>query len=128
MECKIKGEPTPTIAWFKDSKELIENKKYSFDYSELVASIKIKDATEKDTSSITCEASNDLGSVKTTGQLEVQGQCCYGDCLVAMVIVWLPWKLLSLDGCRANSYHFINIIETICSLYNLENKYCLFQP
>lgn len=74
MECKISGEPVPSIAWFRDSKEITESKKYQMDYSDLVASIKIKEVTEKDTASITCEASNDLGSVKTTGQLEVQGQ------------------------------------------------------
>lgn len=73
MECKISGEPTPTIAWFSDQREITENKKYQFDYTDMVASIKIKEVTEKDTVSITCEASNDLGSVKTTGQLEVQG-------------------------------------------------------
>lgn len=72
MECKISGEPVPTIAWFRDSKEITESKKYQFDYTDLVASIKIKEVTEKDATSITCEASNDLGSVKTTGQLEVQ--------------------------------------------------------
>ena len=77
MECKISGVPEPTIAWFKDQKELHENKKYSFDYSDLVATIKIKDISEKDAGKITCEASNDLGSVKTTGQLEVQGDCYF---------------------------------------------------
>jgi hypothetical protein len=75
IECKISGEPEPTIAWFRDSKEIRENKKYQFDYTDLVASIKINEVSEKDATSITCEASNDLGSVKRTGQLEVQGQC-----------------------------------------------------
>ena len=74
MECKIGGEPTPTIQWFRDSQEITDNKKYKLDYSDMVASIKVMDITEKDAASITCEASNELGSVKTTGQLEVQGK------------------------------------------------------
>ena len=60
---------------YRDQNEISENKKYTTDYTEMVASLMIKEATEKDTASYTCEASNDLGSVKTTGQLEVQGIC-----------------------------------------------------
>ena len=60
---------------YRDQNEISENKKYTTDYTEMVASLMIKEATEKDTASYTCEASNELGSVKTTGQLEVQGIC-----------------------------------------------------
>ena len=64
---------------YRDQREITDNKKYTTDYSDNIASLIIKEVTEKDTSSYTCEASNDLGSVKTTGQLEVQGKLsnCY---------------------------------------------------
>lgn len=62
------------ILRYRDQKEITENKKYTMDYTDMVASLMIRDVVEKDTASYTCEASNDLGSVKTTGQLEVQGK------------------------------------------------------
>lgn len=62
------------ILRYRDQKEITENKKYTMDYTDMVASLMIQDVVEKDTASYTCEASNDLGSVKTTGQLEVQGR------------------------------------------------------
>ena len=57
----------------QDQKPVVESKKYQVDYQENVASIKIHECSERDAASITCEAANELGSVKTTAQLEVQG-------------------------------------------------------
>ena len=41
---------------------------------EVSVSLTIRDVSEKDSGSYTLEASNDLGSVSTSGQLDVQGQ------------------------------------------------------
>ena len=40
---------------------------------EVSVSLTIRDVSEKDSGSYTLEASNDLGSVSTSGQLDVQG-------------------------------------------------------
>lgn len=41
---------------------------------EVSVSLTIRDVSEKDSGSYTLEASNDLGSVSTSGQLDVQGR------------------------------------------------------
>ena len=58
----------------------------------MVASIKVMDITEKDAASITCEASNELGSVKTTGQLEVQGKI-FTVCIILLLDKYKVTKL-----------------------------------
>ena len=42
-------------------------------YQDFVASLAVKDVQDKDAGTYTCQASNDLGSVNTSGVLEIQG-------------------------------------------------------
>lgn len=114
MECKISGEPTPTIAWFRDQQEITDSKKYQLDYSDMVASIKIKEVTEKDAASITCEASNELGSVKTTGQLEIQGNCSFQ----AHCFIFTQYEV--------HFYHRTSV--TVIHLSSLDNQFCYLSP
>ncbi|KAH9498303.1 hypothetical protein Btru_006488 [Bulinus truncatus] len=72
LGCKISGQPTPTIKWLKDQREVIADKRHEMMYEDFVASLVVKDVQEKDAGSYTCEASNDLGSVNTSGVLEIQ--------------------------------------------------------
>lgn len=57
----------------KDDRQITEGKKFEMIYSDSVAAITVRDSSEKDAGTYTCEASNDLGSVSTSGQLEIQG-------------------------------------------------------
>lgn len=53
----------------------MEDKRHSMVYDDNnVASLTIRDTTQKDAGSYTCEASNDLGTVTTSGVLEIQGK------------------------------------------------------
>ncbi|KAK7507540.1 hypothetical protein BaRGS_00001475, partial [Batillaria attramentaria] len=72
FECKISGEPVPSIKWMKEQREILEDKRHSMVYDNNVASLTIRDTTQKDAGSYTCEASNDLGTVTTSGVLEIQ--------------------------------------------------------
>lgn len=58
----------------KDNKVIPSTKKFDTSYDNMVASLTLREVTEKDTGTYKCEASNDLGSVSTSGQLEVQGK------------------------------------------------------
>jgi hypothetical protein len=58
----------------KDSREIAESKKFDMSRDEVSVSLTIRDVSEKDSGSYTLEASNDLGSVSTSGQLDVQGR------------------------------------------------------
>ena len=58
----------------KDQREILEDKRHSMIYDDNnVASMTIRDTTQKDAGSYTCEGSNDLGTVTTSGVLEIQG-------------------------------------------------------
>ncbi|GFO38541.1 titin, partial [Plakobranchus ocellatus] len=72
LGCKISGEPAPTIKWLRDSREIREDKRHEMVYQDFVASLVVKDVQNKDAGSYTCEASNDLGTVNTSGVLEIQ--------------------------------------------------------
>lgn len=43
-------------------------------YQDTLASLSIRGVVEKDSGTYRCEASNDLGSVATSGQLDIQGK------------------------------------------------------
>ena len=57
----------------KDGRELAEDKRHEMVYEDFVASLAVKDVQGKDAGSYTCQASNDLGTVNTSGVLEIQG-------------------------------------------------------
>ncbi|RUS90387.1 hypothetical protein EGW08_001882, partial [Elysia chlorotica] len=72
LGCKISGEPAPTIKWLKDGREIAQDKRREMVYQDFVASLAVKDVQSKDAGSYTCQASNDLGTVNTSGVLEIQ--------------------------------------------------------
>ncbi|XP_046554801.1 titin-like [Haliotis rubra] len=72
LECKISGEPEPSIKWMKDRRDVTEDKRHEIFYEDMFASLTITECTERDAGSYTCEASNDLGTVTTSGQLDIQ--------------------------------------------------------
>ena len=57
----------------KDGRDVVEGKRHEMFYEDLFASLTIREVTEKDAGHYTCEASNDLGTVTTSGQVEIQG-------------------------------------------------------
>ena len=65
---------SPGFIRMKDRREISSDKHHRISYEAFVASLVIKDASEMDAGSYTCEASNDLGSVTTSGVLEIQGK------------------------------------------------------
>lgn len=56
----------------KDKKEISESKKFDFSYKNSFATLTIRDMTDKDAGTYTCQATNVLGEASTTGKLEIQ--------------------------------------------------------
>ena len=76
LECDIApGEPTATIKWFKDDKEIYPNKKYTCHYKDEIAMLEITQADFKDGGSYRCEAFNKLGRISTECRLTVESEC-----------------------------------------------------
>lgn len=69
------------IARLKDQREVIADKRHEMVYEDFVAFLVVKDVQEKDAGSYTCEASNDLGTVNTSGMLEIQGNHLFWLCI-----------------------------------------------
>lgn len=57
----------------KEQRELVEDKRHTMTFANSIASLTVRETTQKDAGSYTCEASNDLGTVTTSGVLEIQG-------------------------------------------------------
>ncbi|XP_033111507.1 muscle M-line assembly protein unc-89-like [Anneissia japonica] len=72
FECSVIGKPTPTVKWFKDSKQIEESKNYKMVVIKGVASLIINEASIEDSVTFTAEASNTQGSVTTSGSLQVR--------------------------------------------------------
>ena len=94
----------------KEQREVIEDKRHSMVYDEHnVASLTIRETTQKDAGSYTCEASNDLGTVTTSGVLEIQGKG--------------RWNFLVM-GYIGSVYMFILTIDTWANQTEQSNRSC----
>jgi len=72
LECKIAdGEPSVTVRWFKDNKEVYASKKHQLSYVNDVASLRMSVTEAKDTGKYRCEAGNKVGSVETDCTLSI---------------------------------------------------------
>ena len=73
LQCKISGgEPTSSIHWYKDNKELYDGKRYHLSYAKDDATLKFADSTVGDSGTYRCEAVNKLGRVDTECKLTVE--------------------------------------------------------
>ena len=75
MKCEIDGgQPTATITWYKEGRELYEGKKYNMSYKDNVAQLDIVQADLSDTSAYRVEADNKVARVESEAKFIVQGQ------------------------------------------------------
>ncbi|KAG7476942.1 hypothetical protein MATL_G00088060 [Megalops atlanticus] len=77
LRCEARaGNPVPKFKWYKDGKEFAgKNKpkdvKIKKKKGGMISELLFRKATESNSGSYTCEAINDLGSDKTTGNLSI---------------------------------------------------------
>lgn len=77
FECRLIGQPTPEIVWYKDGISILNNPDYVTTYTDGICILKIEETFAEDSAKYTCRAFNIRGSVETSGTLTVTGLICY---------------------------------------------------
>ncbi|EDO49551.1 predicted protein, partial [Nematostella vectensis] len=71
MTCEVTGKPEPSVEWLKDDKPLPRDQRLTPMYNGEVATLKLQKAILEDEALYTCTASNSLGSVSSSAELQV---------------------------------------------------------
>ncbi|XP_019626722.1 PREDICTED: obscurin-like [Branchiostoma belcheri] len=70
FQCRVAGNPTPEVAWFRDGAKIEPSDRYVIVRSDAgVTSLTIRDVTEKDEAEYTCTAVNSAGSAFCTADI-----------------------------------------------------------
>ncbi|XP_072764140.1 uncharacterized protein [Anoplolepis gracilipes] len=71
FECRLIGQPTPEIVWYKDGISILNNPDYVTTYTDGICTLKIEETFAEDSAKYTCRAFNIAGSVETSATLTV---------------------------------------------------------
>ncbi|KAE9550266.1 hypothetical protein FO519_006527 [Halicephalobus sp. NKZ332] len=75
FECKVVGEPSPNVKWFKDEQQIFEQSmKIIIESDEGIQRLVLEKAQTKDTGIYKCVAENSAGKTSTDAKLEVRDQ------------------------------------------------------
>ncbi|KAJ9596374.1 hypothetical protein L9F63_012602, partial [Diploptera punctata] len=74
FECIVQAEPPPNILWSKNGRIIENSHNYQIHYRNGVCRLTIPQAYPEDGGSYTCTATNMLGTIGTTGTLQVPGE------------------------------------------------------
>nr|XP_034839612.1 uncharacterized protein LOC117995729 [Maniola hyperantus] len=70
LECRIRGQPLPTITWFKDNRPILLNERYQAHYlADGVCRLTILSPNEDDSGKYTCKAENSMWSDQITHEV-----------------------------------------------------------
>lgn len=75
FECKVEGNPLPTVQWFKNSECIDNSPDYSITYNNGEAILKFEKVFLHDKAEYTCKASNEVGTAQSTANLSVIRKC-----------------------------------------------------
>lgn len=74
LECRIRGQPLPTITWLKDDSPIISNDRFqAFYLADGVCRLAISSPTPEDSGKYTCKAENSLWSDQITHVVNFNG-------------------------------------------------------
>ncbi|XP_070569681.1 titin homolog isoform X2 [Ptychodera flava] len=73
FECHVKGIPTPEICWMRNGKEITESERLQFTQDDHRCLLTIHGASQEDDGMYTCQATNKVGTTKTSAELVVEG-------------------------------------------------------
>ena len=72
LDCEIRpGKPAAVLTWYKDGREIGENKHFISNYSESIASLKVLTSEIKDAGKYKCVAKNQFGQCETSATLTI---------------------------------------------------------
>ncbi|XP_045784051.1 titin homolog [Maniola jurtina] len=70
LECRIRGQPLPTITWLKDNRPILMNERYQAHYlADGVCRLTIQSPNEDDSGKYTCKAENSMWSDQITHEV-----------------------------------------------------------
>lgn len=75
LECEASGKPTPTFRWLRNGREINISGRFRTESKGSVAWLHVSDVLGIDEGDYTCEASNALGSSRTTATVKVGCKC-----------------------------------------------------
>lgn len=70
--CRVTGNPTPAVTWYKDGISIQNNPDYQTTYEAGNCTLTIEETFAEDSAKYTCKAVNEVGSAETTGTLSVK--------------------------------------------------------
>jgi hemicentin len=71
LTCAFDGDPEPDVKWEKDGKDILGNPRYRITFG-ITSTLTINKLKAKDNGEYTCIASNPIGSVSSSGTVEVR--------------------------------------------------------
>lgn len=74
FECRLIGQPTPEVVWYKDGISILNNPDYLTTYANGICTLKIEETFAEDSAKYTCRAFNIVGTAETSATLSVKGQ------------------------------------------------------
>lgn len=75
LECRIRGQPLPTITWLKDDRPVATNERYQAYYlADGVCRLAISSPTPDDSGKYTCKAENSVWSDQITHVVNFTGE------------------------------------------------------
>lgn len=115
LECKVQGNPLPTVQWFKNDVNIDNSPDYVTTYNNGEAILKFEEVYLTDQGVYTCKAANRIGHATTSAALTVEGKtdycAMYIICLARLFGIIYVIKLIVFvmrldDGCTIKYFHF----------------------
>lgn len=77
FECTVKGNPLPTVQWYKNDINIDNSADYTTTYNNGDAVLTIEEVSLEDQAAYTCKATNRLGQVSKSAVLSVERKLFY---------------------------------------------------
>lgn len=75
LECRIRGQPLPSITWYKNDKPVVLNERFQSHYlADGVCRLTIASPTSEDSGKYTCKAENSVWSDKIHHEVYFDGK------------------------------------------------------
>lgn len=94
FECRLIGQPTPEIIWYKDGISILNNPDYATTYANGICTLKIEETFAEDSAKYTCRAFNIHGSVETSATLTVTGLICYYYIYILFILFYILYVII----------------------------------
>lgn len=78
LECRIRGQPLPSITWYKNDKPIILNERFQAHYlADGVCRLTISSPTPEDSGKYKCKAENSVWSDQISHEVFFTGKICW---------------------------------------------------